>query len=334
MNMMRIITAAMVVAWIGCLAMSERPFDDALETDGAIGPTTRSDAVSLTDFDPLEARPAGVIRSKNYKPPVKKGPKLPPEGSKIVDRLCRIIPDPSGWVLVRFPADGERKAIRPRWALPNAPLEALEALQAKNPKMMFRVSGEMTLYRNNSFVLIRRVAIVDPPEEPEPEVSPQPLTSIKPIPASQPASKPATQPTSQPATAPSSADLMKALLAEKNPTPVILPRQKKKIDAAKVKSVAPGAKGDVIEPATARLIVDRLMTIRKTDRARWREATFEADNTLREPPVLLLPCRLLAYAEIQPPSKRLRVTGEVTKYKGKRYMLLRKVVIERVMNRL
>ena len=330
MSTIRIITAAMLVAWLGCLAMSERPFDDALETDAAVGSATRSDAMDLTDFDPLEARPAGVIRSRNYKPPAKKGPALPPEGSKIVDRLCRVATDPSGWVLTRFPTEGDRKAIRPRWALPNETLEAIETLQAKNPKMMFRVSGEMTVYRNNSFILIRRVAIIDPPREQEPADLTRPQSSIKEPPATQPATRPA----SQPATAPSSSDLMNKLLSEKNPTPVILPRRKKKVPAAQVKSVAPGARGDVIDPATARLVVDRLMTIRKTRQAMWREATFEADNTLREPPVILLPCRLLEYAEGQPPTRRLRITGEITKYKDKRYMLLRKVVIEREMNRL
>jgi hypothetical protein len=316
--------------------MSKRPFDDALATDGAAKPTTRKDTVDLTDFDPLEAQPAGVIKPRRYKPPGRKKPELPPEGSKIVDRLCRVSPDRSGWVLALFPAEGDRKAIRPRWALPNETLEAIEAFQAKNPKLMFRVSGEMTVYRDNSFILIRRVAVIEPGTEVTASRG-SPGGNTAAAPATQPKggrkARPATRPATQPATAPSSADLMKALLSEKNPTPVILPRHKKKIDASRVKSVAPGAKGDVIEPATARLVVDRLITIQPTGQARWRQATFEADNTLREPPVILLPCRLLAFAEIQPSSTRLRVTGEITNYKGKRYMLLRKVVVERRMDR-
>jgi len=316
----------MLVAWLGCLAMSEPRFDDALEKDGALKPTTRNDTLDLTDFDPLEAKPAGVIKPRLYKPPPRKKPALPPEGSKIIDRLCRISADRSGWVLACFPADGDRKAIRPRWSLPNETLEAIENIQAKNPKLMFRVSGEMTVYRDNSFILIRRVAVI----EPEAKASAQSETQ----PGGSHGSSPATQPVKQPTTAPSSTDLMKTLLSEKNPTPVILTRQKKKVDASRVASVAPGAKGDVIEPATARLVVDRLMTIQPTGQAQWRQATFEADNTLREPPVILLPCRLLVFAEVQPPSTRLRITGEITNYKGKRYMLLRKVVVEREMNRL
>jgi hypothetical protein len=322
----------MLVAWVACLAMSDRPFDDALETDGAARPTTRADAVDLSDFDPLEVQPARVIKPRRYKPPPKKKPDLPPEGSKIIDRLCRISSDRSGWVLAMFPVDGDRKVIRPRWALPNEALEALETLQAKNPKLMFRVSGEMTVYRDNSFILIRRVAIVEPEVKGTGEKTASAPTTR---PEGGTEASPETQPaTTQPTTAPSSADLMSRLLSEKNPTPVILPGTKKKIDAARVESVAPGAKGDVIEPATARLVVDRLMTIQQTGQARWCQATFEADNTLREPPVILLPCRLLVFAEVQPPSVRLRITGEITNYKGKRYMLLRKVVVERRMNRL
>jgi len=335
--MIRTVTAAMLVAWLGCLAMSERPFDDALETDGAARPTTRNDTVDLTDFDPLEAQPAGVIKPRRYKAPPRKKPVLPPEGSKIVDRLCRISTDRSGWVLAWFPAEGRRKAIRPRWALPNETLEAIETLQAKNPKVIFRVSGEMTIYRDNSFILIRRVAVIEPEDKATMGDSSAGGNTAA-VSATQPKSGTeaslATQPATQPTTAPSSADLMNKLLSEKNPTPVILPRHKKKIDASRVKSVAPGAKGDVIEPATARLVVDRLITIQQTGQAKWLQATFEADNTLREPPVLLLPCRLLVFAEVQPTSTRLRVTGEITNYKGKRYMLLRKVVVERQMNRL
>ena len=339
--MIRVITAAMLVAWIGCLAMSERPFDDALEKDGAAGPTTRADAVDLIDFDPLDAQPAGVIKPRRYKPPPKKKPELPPEGSKVVDRLCRISTDRSGWVLAWFPAEGDRKAIRPRWALPNEMLEAIETFHAKDPTLMFRLSGEMTVYDNNSFILIRRVAVIEPEVEAPREdgstggnttaaTTTKPGSSTQPSPAAQAATRSATQP----ATAPSSVDLMKALLAEKNPTPVILPKRDEKVDASQVKSVAPGAKGEVIEPATARLVVGRLMTVQQTGQARWRRGTFEADNTLREPPVLLLPCRLLAFAEVQPPSRRLHVTGEIVSYKGKRYMLLRKVIVEREMNRL
>jgi hypothetical protein len=326
----------MLVAWFGTLAWSDRPFDDELETDAALKPTTRSDAVDLIDFDPLEAKPAGVIKPKGYEPPKKEKPELPPEGSKIVDRLCRISTDRSGWVLAHFPGEGDRKVIRPRWALPNETLEAMENIQTKNPKVKFRVSGEMTVYGDNSFILIRRVALVEPSEKPAGRKQ-TPLGSgggNKTTPATQPTSQPTTQATSQPTTGPSSTDLMNKLLSEKNPTPVILTDPEKNLDASKLDSVAPGAKGDVIEPATAKLVVDRLITVQSIGRANWRQATFVGDNTLREPPAVLLPCRLLAFAEVQPPSRRLRITGEITNYKGKRYMLLRKVVIEREMNRL
>jgi hypothetical protein len=339
--MIRTIAAVTLIATLAIHARSEPKFDDALETDGAVKTATRTDAVDLTDFDPLEAKPAGVIKPRNHKPAAPKKPKLPPEGSKVVDRLCKIKTDPSGWVLAVFPAEGDRQAIRPRWALPNQALEALEKLQIKNPGMMFRISGEMTVYRDNSFMLIRRIAIVEPttPIDPPAKASgSEGIEIVTPVATTQPkpdaGEKKTTGEKPAPTAAPSSSDLIKSMLAEKNPTPVILPRIKKKIPAAKVKSVAPGAKGDIIQPATARLVVDRLMTIRKTNVASWREATFEADNTLREPPVTLLPSQLLQFAEAQPATRRLRVTGEITNYKGKRYMLLRKVVVERTMNRL
>jgi len=236
---------------------------------------------------------------------------------------------PTGWVLVKFPREDPRGAIRPRWALPNEALEAMEKLAAKDPKLQFRISGETTIYASTCFLLIRRVGIVRPPEKSDNVVVRPMATTTRPAATTRPATT--TRPSGE---GPSSADLMKTLLSEKNPTPVIPPKIDKTVDASTTKSVAPGAKGDVIEPATHNLVVDRLVTIQPAGVGDWRQATFEADNTLREPPVRLLPSHLLTVAQAKPTNTRLRVTGEITFYKGKRYMLLRKVIVEREMGQL
>ena len=59
--------------------------------------------------------------------------------------------------------------------------------------------------------------------------------------------------------------------------------------------------------------------------------TFDADNqSMAEPPVLLHPCQLLevmASAEMRMShAPRFRISGQITKYKGQNYMLLRKVL--------
>ena len=85
--------------------------------------------------------------------------------------------------------------------------------------------------------------------------------------------------------------------------------------------------------AEAGYVVDRLVRILPDERERWWLARFESDNTLADAPVRLLPCRLLEQARTaadeaeEPPV--FRVSGEVTRYKGRRYLLLRKLLQER-----
>lgn len=263
----------------------------------------------------------------------------------VIDRLCRIETDPSGWVLLVFPNEQGRKPIRPRWALPNELLEEMEKLQTGNgsppvaerrgSQMLFRLSGETTVHRGNLFLLIRRVAIVEGPNDRAGEnaatrsSSGPPKVAAGGEAATQP--KAATRPLEK---GPSSAHLMRALLNEKNPTPVIVTPRGTEPDASGVSSVAPRAKRPTITPATRNIIVDRLVTIQPAGVGKWCDATFEADNTLREPPARLLPCRMLNWVAKVRRSDRLRITGEITSYKGRRFLLLRKAIVERPLGQL
>ena len=56
---------------------------------------------------------------------------------------------------------------QPRWLLPNQLLEAVESIAAERPKQVFRVSGETTVYRNQLYLLLRKVT-VEVGGEPEP----------------------------------------------------------------------------------------------------------------------------------------------------------------------
>jgi len=274
-------------------------------------------------------KPRGGIRKRKRKS------KLPPEGTLVIDRLCRIKIDPSGWVMLAFPAEKGRKRIRPRWALPNQTLEEMEKLALHKEKVLFRLSGETTVHDRNCFLLIRQVAVeeslpaIGPSAEAVAANTPQPATTT------QPAAMAAPDKTPKPAkTRPDSADLVRALLSEKNPTPVIVTPRNAAPDASEVQSVAPTPRAEIILPARGNIVVDRLVTIQRTGDAKWRQATFEADNTLREPPVRLLPCRMLKLVERIPARTRLRITGEITTYKGRRFLLLRKALRERRMGQL
>jgi len=115
-------------------------------------------------------------------------------------------------------------------------------------------------------------------------------------------------------------------------------------------SVAP-ITGQQLNKDRGRVLVDRLVTIRgpKADFGSfshggagasddWWEARFVSDNTLQDQPIRLLPCKLLQVAESLHARQRwggdtarFRVSGLITNYKGKQYLLLRKVVVERDM---
>jgi hypothetical protein len=104
-------------------------------------------------------------------------------------------------------------------------------------------------------------------------------------------------------------------------------------------SVAPLPKADVLLPGRAWAVVDRIVTVIPAGRDGWVRVRFESDNTLREPPMRLLPCGMLRKAERmgattgRGKTARLRVSGVTTFYSGERFLLLRKVLRERDLGR-
>ena len=81
------------------------------------------------------------------------------------------------------------------------------------------------------------------------------------------------------------------------------------------------------------MVTDRLVRILPNPKDGWWQAVFVADNTLQEAPVRLLPCEMLEQAENAVivgggQTARYRISGEVTEYKGKQYLLLRKRLVE------
>jgi hypothetical protein len=95
-------------------------------------------------------------------------------------------------------------------------------------------------------------------------------------------------------------------------------------------SVKPGApQVPVIREGT--YIIDRLGRLTKTDKGEF-EFTFESDGkTMHDPPMLLLPNLKLAQLEDAVTSQardlKVRVTGRVTEYRGRNYLLLDMVIV-------
>jgi hypothetical protein len=286
-----------------------------------------------------------ITLPKDMEKPAESAP-LPAEGTMLVDRLCRLGSErDSYWLVLTFEPEPGRPAGQPtggdeidRRVLPCELMEQMETLAARTPGTRFRMSGEITVFEGHAYVLPTKVTVL--PHEALSAPVPAAPAPAQPSPAetTNAASTPLGGP--RPGKAPADAgkpgeltsdDLLHALLSENAGRPIqtvpVLP------DSPKPASVAPTGPG-VLSAARGEMVADRLVRIVPDPQGRWWIAAFEADNTLQEPPMRLLPCAMLAKAkslagEARPGRMRIfRVSGKVTRYEGNRYLLLRKVIVE------
>jgi len=141
----------------------------------------------------------------------------------------------------------------------------------------------------------------------------------------------------RPADEPSAEDVMGELMKDRPGEPVLTPvlPEAEKLKAAP--SVAPAA-GAPLPSGRQDMVVDRRVRIVPPEEGGHWMARFIADNTLQEPPMRLLPCWRLEVAEAfrierarEGRTVAFRVSGQVTYYRGRRYLLLRKLLPARSM---
>jgi len=263
-------------------------------------------------------------------------PPLPAEGTMVIDRVCQMWSERhSPWLVVTFPAEPDRADEPERRVLPSELMERMEFLAGTKPGLRFRVSGETTIFERKAYLLVTSAtALPNRPAATRPAGAPA-LTPARDLPADANADANSASPASAPAgdgeRAPTSSDLLRELLGESIGKPIqTVPVEP---DAPKAGSVAPEPTA-VASVARGEIVADRLVRIMSDPKSRWWVAVFEADNNLQEPPMRLLPCGMLAKAidlagRARPGRTRVfRVSGRVTRYEGKRYLLLRKVLLE------
>jgi hypothetical protein len=153
---------------------------------------------------------------------------------------------------------------------------------------------------------------------------------ILPAVANPPATQPATDAT---ATAPSAEQLMNQML---KPPPTTAKPLQPKVDAPTFNK-STGAGGVIKTPPTALLregtfIFDRVGRLTHNADGTQAEFTFQADSkTLADPPVIILPnLKLMTMEDLVKAQNRdmlFRVTGMVTEYRGRNYLLLEKISV-------
>jgi hypothetical protein len=151
-------------------------------------------------------------------------------------------------------------------------------------------------------------------------------------------SKPATQPTTRPPTGGGAANVPPSQLLDsllKPPSASGQPLQR--IDEGPVPDATTGK--NAVAPAAPQLnlmregsyVVDRTVRLTRGTDGQTAEITFDADGkAMKDPPMVILPSLKLKDMEDAVMGSqrdvRFKVTGQVTEYKGRNYILLEKVV--------
>jgi hypothetical protein len=262
--------------------------------------------------------------------PKRKGKGLPPDGRAVIGRIGWIKKqENSEWYEFVFLNDRRWPYEEPRRLLPCQLLEEIERLVEENQDVCLQVSGETTNDSQNAYLLLQRLAVVEASEFVQAPV----VDSAADNQAKGP-STPATQSAEDQAQEGASA-LKKRMLDDRPGRAVRITPSPKRTKDENIESVAPAGRTP-FTPGKKDIVVDRVVRIVKDADSPWWEARFESDNTLREPPLRLYPClrltqvqdkmRNLGFAEY-----KICISGEISYYKGRRYLLLRKILLERDM---
>lgn len=275
----------------------------------AAPPASQPSGSLLLDRQPVPLTPPSFGTPRRPRPQV--------EGSEgmLVDARCRFARDAqSGWFILQ-PLDEAGEPSGSFRVLPSRELEVLEYLAGQNAGTIFHITGQQVFYKHQAYILLQTV-MSEADERP-------PGAAEEAAPADQ---GPQASGTRRPANL---EDIRRSLMKNKPPKPVDMAAA-----ANEQTPIEPG--GESQQPGSQSppggMIVDRTIRIIPSAEGPWLEAHFVADNNLQDRPLLLLPCRLLEQAERT--SGKMRVTGIIRHYRGRDYLLLRKVLPERDMGQL
>ena len=267
----------------------------------------------------LEEEPAPVI------PPAPGAAVRPPrnralirEGAMIVNRLGKLTKDPEGeWWTV---PDDDVGTLR---LLPCRLLESVEDVHTARPEAQFRLSGEVCRYKGSYYLLLVQAAEVSPAGQTKPLVPELPATTA-----------PAGDAPAEPDPYASAAEVAKELLKGAPDNPIIAPIVDNGRAGEDKASVAPAKRPARI--GGARVVVHRLGRLTPSSAPDWYAIHFVSDNTVQEPPMRVLPNLNLEQIEAASGAGKaagavFHITGDVERYRGVDYILLRNVIRKRDM---
>ena len=284
-----------------------------------------------------------VSRSKNAQP--KTNDKLKKDRTIIAKRIGTIAkPKDSIWWVITFEKDKKGATERPRRIMPSKLLEAIEVILKDRPNAKFEVIGENYNDGSENYILFRRVVEIMPGNKPASAIkNGQDLESVLDKNDNDGASssdsdekksedKTEKKETDTKKSVPSSSDIAGELLKNTPGKTVVAKPKEKRTEAENRKSVAP-TEGTSETKATVQ-IYSRIVRIVKSKDSDLYEIRFISDNSLRDPPMKILPnTRLKRALDLMKKAGqdecKFIVSGEITVYKKQRFILLRSVIKKR-----
>lgn len=250
------------------------------------------------------------------------------EGSFIVGRTGRLMKsaDGSRFEFALDPLPGQTTPGPTMGVMPNLQLMAMENAQRDvTRELHFHVTGMVTEYKGQNCLFLESSS--------QPTSLEEVLASGARASGSSTSSGPTSGATTQPKLAPAS-ELLEQMLRDQGKGPKRLPPSGGPAQADKTTglgAVAPGAEQMNVRREGS-LIIDRTARLTRSADGQQCELTFDVDGrVLRDPPIVILPNLKLQSMEdaVQGVSRdlRFRVTGIVTEYRGRNYVLIEKVVV-------
>jgi hypothetical protein len=249
--------------------------------------------------------------------PAGQGPKitLSPllrEGSSVVDHRGHLKKvEGSAYPQFVFDNDGRSSNLAPMYVMPNLRLMQIEdAVNATRPGLSFTVSGQITEYRGNNYILLD-----SGPEDLSRQFFAGGLIA----------------PTTQPQSADQMLNTMLSQSPSAPPTGAVPPTLPAKDSTSGSGAVAPGAPLLTVLREGSE-IIDRTGRLTRSADGRRSEFTFDSDGAaMQDPPLIILPNLKLATMEDAAAGAthdlHFRITGIITEYRGRNCVLLEKVVV-------
>ena len=268
--------------------------------------------------------------------PANPPPAVLPAEMMIINRRCRIEKDPAqNWWSISDPYAGKL------YLLPCELLQAIEKILKDKPFATFSLSGEVHRYRGGYYLLIRRAILIQEKNGTiVRKLHPKATDKKKRLPTTTSATEPTTRVIKKSSTELASPDeIAQKLLRGTSAKPIVPTRHPNPAALKKKTKPAIAASGvrvrKPIKAKAGRVIADRLIRLLPPSKqCRWYKVAFKGDNTLREPPMRVLPNRQLERMRAlskdgEKPGVLFYISGEVHQYHGENYILIRSAVKKR-----